>query len=77
MDSYLMEIKQLRIPRPKYEPNSSPPNSWHRFSRPFTPPRDYNDYNLPTNEMGIAAALQRKFSSGSSEDFRSSLHNKM
>lgn len=47
MDSYLMEIKQLRIPRPKYEPcqtgSNSPSNCYNAsVPRPYTPPRDYH-----------------------------------
>ncbi|XP_039966604.1 uncharacterized protein LOC120778709 isoform X1 [Bactrocera tryoni] len=76
MDSYLTEIKQLRIPRPKFEPNGSPPNTWHRLVRPYTPPRDYH---LLTNEIiTTASALHPNRSyQGGAEEFRPTLHEKM
>lgn len=73
MESYLTEIKQLRIPRPKYEPSgNSPPRCYYPLNRPYTPPRDYQ---LSGNET-ILATHQRSFQEGG-EDFRPTLHQKM
>ncbi|XP_004518712.1 uncharacterized protein LOC101456013 [Ceratitis capitata] len=80
MDSYLTEIKQLRIPRPKYEPNGSPPNNWHRLVRPYTPPRDYH---LQSNEIIATTSATHSTTNrlggcqGGAEEFRPTLHEKM
>ncbi|XP_017481867.1 PREDICTED: uncharacterized protein LOC108370927 [Rhagoletis zephyria] len=76
MDSYLTEIKQMRIPRPKYEPNGSPPNNWHRLVRPYTPPRDYH---LPINDIITTTSTlpPNRSCQGGAEEFRPTLHEKM
>ncbi|XP_046807008.1 uncharacterized protein LOC111685226 [Lucilia cuprina] len=73
MESYLTEIKQLRIPRPKYEPsgNSPPRSDYYPLARPFTPPRDYQ----LTNES-ILSSHQRSYQEGG-DDFRPSVHQKI
>ncbi|XP_037880520.1 uncharacterized protein LOC119631953 isoform X2 [Glossina fuscipes] len=70
MDSYLMEIKQLRIPRPKYGPSGSSPTRYH-LDRPYTPPRDYN---ISGNENSLNSHTTAYQEGG--EDFQPSSHNK-
>lgn len=74
MESYLTEIKQLRIPRPKYEPsgNSPPRSGYYPMDRPFTPPRDYQ---LSASDLSLATH-QRSYQEGG-DDFRPSLHQKI
>uniref|UniRef100_A0A1I8NBZ4 Uncharacterized protein n=1 Tax=Musca domestica TaxID=7370 RepID=A0A1I8NBZ4_MUSDO len=44
MESFLTEIKQIRIPRPKFEPRVTVSgNGYANMARPPTPPRDYDD----------------------------------
>ncbi|XP_023180200.1 uncharacterized protein LOC111605733 [Drosophila hydei] len=38
METYLTEIKQLRIPRPKFEPNSCHQQHQHATATAVTPP---------------------------------------
>lgn len=63
METWLNDVKQLRIPRPKFGVNTSPT----RNSRgPREPPRDYNinedssDRKLHNETEEIRQALQEK-----------------
>ena len=76
MESYLTEIKQLRIPRPKYEPsgNSPPRSGYYPLDRPYTPPRDYL---VTANESILINHHHQQSYQEGGEDFRPTLHQKI
>lgn len=66
MEAWLSDIKQLRIPRPKFGSNVSPSR---KNRSPREPPRDYN-----LNEDDNAS---RKLQSDPTEDLRQAIQEKL
>ncbi|XP_075161017.1 uncharacterized protein LOC142233840 isoform X2 [Haematobia irritans] len=52
MESFITEIKQIRIPRPKFEPRlATTSNGYGNMARPPTPPKDYDDGEAMTSQL--------------------------
>lgn len=59
MESFIHEIKQIRIPRPKFEPRvTATANGYVNMARPPTPPRDYDDADTATSQSHSRSSYQ-------------------
>lgn len=68
METWLVDIKQLRIPRPKFGGSTSP----QRGRNPREPPRDYN-----TNDDMPSATDRNLKHQTDTEDLRQALQEKL
>lgn len=69
MESYLVDVNKLRIPRPKFASS----NSQQSRCRPREPPRDYHldeEYNTASNDRAIKLQAE-------TEDLRQSIQEKL
>ncbi|CAD7081396.1 unnamed protein product [Hermetia illucens] len=76
METWLIDVKQLRIPRPKFASVGGSPPTQRHSRRPYEPPRDYNmsptDGDFATGSNNRSMKLEN-----ATEELRQNLQEKL
>ncbi|RZC33662.1 hypothetical protein BDFB_002681 [Asbolus verrucosus] len=70
MESWLVDVKRVRIPRPKFGGGS-------RYAYPIEPPKDYIYDDSRQDDLKIRAALQGTNLAKATEELRRALQEKL